>query len=134
MSQHYESPNEMTASRLVPYSQRWHHAKIIIRILVFCLCALSLGLSFLSPTYSIGMGPIIIADAAWTIAEFIALAIRHAKKRGIHPVVHLILDTLFPLAYLYVAISYGSAIAYTRRRPRNYVAEVFVIIFVVALL
>lgn len=134
MSQHYESPNEMTAARLVPFSQRWHHAKIIIRIVVFCLCALSLGLAFLSPTLSIGMGPIIIADAAWTIAEFIALAIRHAKKRGIHPVVHLILDTLFPLAYLYVAISYGSSMAYERRRPRNYVAEVFVIIFVVVLM
>lgn len=134
MSQNYESPNEMSAARLVPYSQRWHHAKIIIRILIFCLCALSLGLSFLSTIYAIGMGPIVIADAAWTVAEFIALAIRRTKKRGIHPIAHLILDTLFPLAYLYVTISYGDGITTSHRRPRNFVAEVFVIIFVVALM
>lgn len=135
MSQNYESPKEMTTARLVPYSQRWHHAKIIIRVLIICLCGLSIGLSFLSVgVYAVGMGPVIIADVAWTIAEFIALGIRWSKKRGIHPVVHLILDTLFPIAYLYVAIMYGDSITTSHRRPRNFVAEVFVIILVVVLM
>lgn len=130
----HESPNEISAARLVPYSQGWHHAKITIRILIICLCALSFGLSFLSAIYSIGMGPIVIADVAWTVAEFIALAIRRAKKRGIHPVAHLVLDTLFPPAYLYVASMYGKEMTWSLKRPRNFVAEAFVIIFVVALL
>lgn len=134
MSQNYESSNETTAARLVPYSQRWHRAKIIIRILIICLCALSYGLCFLSMIYAIGLGPIVIADVTWTVAEFIALAIRRAKKRGIHPIAHLILDTLFPLAYLYAAIMYGDEMANSHKRPRNFVAEVFVIIFVVALM
>ncbi|KAK7705339.1 hypothetical protein SLS64_005068 [Diaporthe eres] len=80
------------------------------------------------------MGPIVIADVAWTVAEFIALAIRRAKKRGIHPVAHLVLDTLFPPAYLYVASMYGQEMTWSLKRPRNFVAEAFVIIFVVALL
>lgn len=135
MSKNYESPYGMTTARLVPYSQRWHHAKIILRVLIICFCALSIGLSFLSlGVYAVGMGPVIIADVAWTIAEFIALGIRWAKKRGIHPIAHLILDTLFPLAYLYVTIIYGDSMAHSRRRPRNYVAELFVIIFVVVLM
>lgn len=124
----------MTSARLVPYSQRWHHAKIVIRVLIICLCVLSFGLAFLSSVYSIGMFPIVLADVAWIVVEFITLAIRRAKKRGIHPVAHLVLDTLFPLAYLYIAISYGNEMANSRLRPRNYVAEVFVIIFVVALM
>lgn len=130
----HESPNEISAARLVPYSQGWHHAKITIRILIICLCALSLGLSFLSTIYSIGLGPIVIADVAWTVTEFIAPAIRRAKKRGIHPVAHLVLDTLFPPAYMYAAAIYGKDMGLSLKRPRNYVAEVFVIIFVVALL
>lgn len=134
MSQTFESPNEMTAARLVPYSQRWHHAKIVLRVLIICLCALSLGLSFLSSPYSIGMGPVMIADVAWIVTEFITLAVRRAKKRGIHPIAHLILDTLFTLAYFYVAITYGHSMAHSRVRPRNWMAEVWVIIFVVVLL
>ncbi|KAG6356092.1 hypothetical protein INS49_015477 [Diaporthe citri] len=134
MSQNYESPNETAAARLVPYSQRWHHAKIIIRILIICLCALSYGLCFLSIIYAIGLGPIVIADVAWTVTEFIALAIRRAKKRGIHPIAHLVLDTLFPPAYLFAAVMYGDEMANSRKRPRNFVVEAFIIIFVVALM
>lgn len=136
MSQSYESPNKMTFARLVPSSKRWHHVEIIIRVLVICLCALSFGLCFLSSIYAIGMGPIVIADVAWTVVEFIALAFRRAKKRGIHmhPIAHLILNTLFPMAYLYIAIMYADEMAKSRLRPRNYVAEILVIIFVVALL
>ncbi|KKY39583.1 hypothetical protein UCDDA912_g00472 [Diaporthe ampelina] len=75
-------------------------------------------------------------DVAWTVVEFIALAFRRAKKRGIHmhPIAHLMLNTLFPMAYLYIAIMYADEMAKSRLRPRNYVAEIFVIIFVVALL
>lgn len=133
MSQNYESPSEMTSARLVPYSQQWHRAKIVIRVVVFCLCAACYGLSFLTAIYAIAMGPLIIADAAWVIAEFIALAIRHSKKRGIHPIAHLILDTLFPLVYLYVGIEYSQDLANSTRHPRNAAAEAFVMVFLVAL-
>lgn len=133
MSQNYESPSEGTGARLVPYSQHWHRAKIIIRVVIFCLCAGCYGLSYLSAKYAIAMGPLIIADAAWIIAEFIALAIRHSKKRGIHPIPHLILDTLFPLAYLYTGIEYGQDLAKSTRNPRNAAAEAFVMVFFVAL-
>ena len=132
MPQTNELPNKMTGARSVPFSQRWYNAKIIIRVLIFCLCALSLGLSFLS---SISLlGPVIIADVAWIFAEIITLAIRRAKKRGIHPIAHLILDILFTIAYFYMVIVYGILMAHSIRTRRNRVAEVFVEIFLVALL
>lgn len=80
------------------------------------------------------MGPVMIADVAWIVTEFITLAVRRAKKRGIHPIAHLILDTLFTLAYFYVAVTYGHSMAHSSVRPRNWMAEVWVIIFVVVLL
>lgn len=80
------------------------------------------------------MGPLIIADAAWIFAEFITLAIRWSKKRGIHPIPHLIVDTLFPIAYLWVTADYGADISSNRLGHRNKSAEVFVMVFLAALM
>lgn len=123
----------MTTARLVPYSQRWHRAKIIIRCLIICFCALAIGLSFLSNVYAIGAGPVIIADVAWTFAEFIALCIRWSKKRGIHPIAHLIIDTCFPIAYAWVLVSYGRNMGLDRSSHRNKAAEAFVILSLLVL-
>ncbi|KAL1847244.1 hypothetical protein Daus18300_014008 [Diaporthe australafricana] len=128
----------MTAPRLVPYSQRWHLAKIIIRVLIVCFIGTIWGLFVTSSIGTPLMGPVIISDLVWTFAEFITLAIRRAKKRGIHPIAHLIFDILFWLAYFVGAIWYGCGIANARGpdefHRRNYIAEGFIMVFVVVVL
>lgn len=128
----------MTTPRIVPYSQRWHIAKIIIRVLIVCLIGTIWGLSATSSIGTPVMGPVSISDLVWAFAEFIILAIRRAEKRGIHPIAHLIFDILFWLAYFVVAVWYGCGIANARGpdqfHRRNYIAEGFTMVFVVALL
>ncbi|KAK2602949.1 hypothetical protein N8I77_009443 [Diaporthe amygdali] len=132
----------MTASNLVPISQRWYNAKLILRVLIVCLCGANMGLSVLTSFGSLIMGPVMIADIVWTLAELITLAIRRAKRRGIHPIAHLVFDVLFVLAYLFSTIAWAFGLAHASShnervvyfRRRNQVAEAFVMLFVLALL
>lgn len=94
-----------------PHSPRWHNAKIIMRLLIVFCSVCIWGLFALDLTIALLLGPVMFVDLIWQFAEFTVLVkSRRTKKRGIHPVAHLVADLLLWMAYYSIAVTYDIAI------------------------
>ena len=100
------------ARGLVPWSPRWHIAKISLRTAILAISALTwIMFNFTSNPWIFIAVPIMIADIIWQLAEFAVLArFSKTKKRGIHPIAHLVWDLLFWMGFFIVAFLFSAVV------------------------
>lgn len=100
------------ARGVVPYSPRWYTTKMAVRASILILCALTWVLIGHSLNiWGIVIVPVMLPDIVWQSAEFVVLARFHkTKKRGIHPVAHLVWDLLFWMGYFVIAVLFSGLV------------------------
>ncbi|KAI1379504.1 hypothetical protein F4677DRAFT_334417 [Hypoxylon crocopeplum] len=90
-------------------SRSWLIAKVALQALSLACCAIVIGLS-VATTWEDGSGvgiltiPIVVATAAWTIAELVTQCVRRrrAPGRGIHPGAHVGVQLVIFLAMIFL--------------------------------
>jgi nitrate reductase gamma subunit len=95
--------------RLVPFSQSWFVAKLVLRAMSCVLCIIIFGLAIptSATTSDIYIGsdsawipsiPVAVAAVVYNVAGFFVLWLRRDKRRGIHPGLDVGADLLLWLA------------------------------------
>ncbi|ROW01947.1 hypothetical protein VMCG_05626 [Cytospora schulzeri] len=103
-------PTQLSPVRLVPYNPRWHWGKFTTRCFIILFSACIWGLLVIDDIWALVIVPVLISDIVWQFAELITLAFRRTKKRGIHPVAHLVIDLAHMLCYFAIAVLYSMVI------------------------